>query len=67
MVKGLELLSCEERLEELGLLGLEKRRRVLSVNLNARRQNAKGTELDFVVPRDRTGGNGHKLKHWRFF
>ncbi|KAK4830662.1 hypothetical protein QYF61_012542 [Mycteria americana] len=58
MVKGLEHLSCEERLRELGLFSLERRR------LRGTVQRGQSQALS-VVPSDRTRGNGHKLKHRR--
>ena len=69
MMKGLENLCCEERLRELGLLSLEKRR--LGGDLINVCKHPKGgckedrTRLLSMVPSARTRGHGHKLAHRR--
>jgi len=70
MIQGLEHLSCENRLKELGLFSLENRR--LQGDLTAVFQYFKGVykhkenQLFTRLDSDRTRGNGLKLKEGRF-
>ena len=65
MIKGLEHLSYEERLSDLGLFSIEKRRLrgyMIKVYkyLRCERQSDEATRF-LVVCGDRTRQNGHKL------
>jgi len=69
MIRGLQSLSCEDTLRELGLFSLEKRR--LRCDLTAAFQYLKGAYrkdgegLFTRVCSDRSRGNGSKLKEGR--
>ena len=70
MIRGLEHLSYEERLRELGFFSLKKR--TLRQDLiNASKYPKGGCQEDgmrlfSVGPSDWTRGNGHKLKYGKF-
>ena len=70
MIRGLKHLSCEDRLKELGLFSLERRR--LREHLIVAFQYLKGTckkDGDRLFSRaccNRTRGNGFTLKKGRF-
>jgi len=73
VIKGLEYLSYEERLSDLGLFSLEKRLRVDLINvckyLRCRRHLRRWDKVRLfsALCGNRTRKNSHKLKHRKCF
>ena len=70
MIRGLENLSSKDRLRELGLFSLEKRRLrgdlIAAFQYLKRAYKQEGSKLFERVDNSRTRGNGFKLKEGRF-
>jgi len=66
MVRGMEHLSCEERLREFGLFRLQKRRLQGAFPYLKGAYKKDGDKLFSKACCDRTGDNGFKLKEGRF-
>ena len=62
MIKGVEHLSCEERLSDLALFSLEKRR-LRGDLINVYKYFKCGSQRDMADCGDRTWENGHKMNH----
>ena len=70
MIRGLETKPYEERLEELGMFSLEKRRQrgdMIALFKYLKGYHTKeGQDLLLIIPECRTHNNGFKLQEVRF-